>query len=122
MERVNKKLISTLGICKKAGRLSEGFDPMTQAVKEGKAKLVLTSLDLSPKSEKEAARAARIGGVSYTRIPVTMDEIWKGLGRRSGILAVNDEGLAHSVMREVDMLAATNSAQAGTVAADKEVK
>jgi ribosomal protein L7Ae-like RNA K-turn-binding protein len=95
----SRKLLSALGICKKAGKLAEGFDPVAELAQSGKACLILTAGDLSPKSEKEVARIARGARVEHRRIDMTMDEIWSGLGRRAGILAVADEGLAGMVRR-----------------------
>jgi ribosomal protein L7Ae-like RNA K-turn-binding protein len=93
------KLLSALGICKKAGKLAEGFDPVAESARSGKARLILTARDLSPKSEKEVVRIALETCVEHRRIEVSMDEIWAGLGRRAGILAVADEGLAGVVKR-----------------------
>jgi ribosomal protein L7Ae-like RNA K-turn-binding protein len=96
-----RKLLSALGICKKAGKLAEGFDPVAASAESGKACLILTAGDLSPKSEKEVARIALRTRVEHRRIDVTMDEIWSALGRRAGILAVADEGLAGVVRRTI---------------------
>jgi ribosomal protein L7Ae-like RNA K-turn-binding protein len=91
------KLLSALGICKKAGKLAEGFDPVADMARSGKASLILTAGDLSPKSEKEVAHIAQQTRVEHRRIDITMDEIWSRLGRRAGILAIADEGLAGMV-------------------------
>lgn len=97
------KLLSTLGICKKAGKLAEGFDPVAELAGSGNACLILTAGDLSPKSEKEVARIALLNHIEHRRVSVTMDEIWARLGRRSGILAVADEGLAGAIRREMEL-------------------
>jgi len=91
-----------LGICKKAGKLAEGFDPVAELAKKSGARLILTACDLSPKSLKEIARVASMNTVEHMGLSVTMDEIWQGLGRRSGILAVADEGLAESVKKAAE--------------------
>lgn len=91
------RLLQTLGICKKAGKLIQGFDPSAQAIKSGQAGILLTAADLSPKSEKEIRRIADAHGLETCRAPVTMDEIWSLTGKRAGILAVTDAGLAHTV-------------------------
>jgi ribosomal protein L7Ae-like RNA K-turn-binding protein len=96
-----RKLLSALGICKKAGKLAEGFDPVVDMAQAGKASLILTASDLSPKSEKEVARIALETRVEHRKIDVTMDEIWSRLGKRAGILAVADEGLAGMVRKEL---------------------
>ncbi|MDL2232611.1 hypothetical protein LJC63_03405 [Ruminococcaceae bacterium OttesenSCG-928-L11] len=99
-----RKLLQLLGICKKAGKLAEGFDPVAEAANGGKASLILTAMDLSPKSEKEIVRIAESNRVERLKTAVTMDEIWSMLSRRSGILAVLDDGLAETVKGAAEAL------------------
>jgi len=94
---MNDKLLSTLGLCRKAGKLVWGFDATAQAVAGGKAKLVLLARDLSPKSAKEIRFLCEKHKMKAVDIPVSMDEIWYRLGKRAGILAVTDQGLAHTL-------------------------
>lgn len=99
------RLLGTLGICKKAGKLAEGFDPVADSVRNGAACLVLTACDLSPKSEKEILRCAAQHNVECIKINAVMDDIWARLGRRSGILAISDPGLAQTVKRAAAQMA-----------------
>lgn len=95
------RLLSQLGICRKAGRLACGFDATAEAVRRGEAGLVLTAKDLSPKSTKEISFITARNGVETTPAGVTIDEIeWK-IGKRAGILAVTDKNLAAAVKREI---------------------
>ena len=91
------RFLSTLGICRKAGKLLWGFDVVARAAADGDAVLVLLARDLSPKSEKEIRFTLEKHGIGIRNTPVTMDEIWYRVGKRSGILAVTDPGLAHTI-------------------------
>lgn len=93
------KLLGTLGICRKAGKLIMGFDPVAEAIALDQICLVLLAEDLSPKSAKELVFIAEKKQVPFCTPPILMDEIWSRLGRRSGILGVTDQGLATAVRR-----------------------
>ncbi len=88
------KLASLLSLTRKAGKLVWGFDAVKEAVEKKKAGLVLLANDLSPKSRKEIALVCQKSGVSVQRLPMSMDEVWFSVGKRAGILAVTEEGLA----------------------------
>ena len=95
------RLLSLLGICKKAGKLTQGFDAVSESAGKGEASLILTAKDLSPKSGKEVEFTAAKTNTEVVRIPVTIDEIWRQTGKRAGVLAVLDKGLAQSVKNAV---------------------
>ena len=49
---MNDRLLSLLGIARRAGKLTMGFDPVAEDVAKHKAKLVLTASDLSERTLK----------------------------------------------------------------------
>ncbi|MDD2955133.1 MAG: ribosomal L7Ae/L30e/S12e/Gadd45 family protein [Oscillospiraceae bacterium] len=95
------KLLSLLSLTKRAGKLGLGFDPVKESVQKREAVLVLLAADLSPKTKKEVRWFCEASGCPAREIPVKMDEIWYAVGKRSGVLAVTDEGLAGSVARQL---------------------
>lgn len=94
------KLLSLLGICRKAGKLESGFDVAAESVKKRKAALVLTAADLSPKSRKEIEFIAAREHIEVISVPASIDEIGGKTGRRAGVLTVMDKGLAQAVKTE----------------------
>lgn len=88
------KLLSLMGLARRAGRLSLGSDAVIEALREGKARLVILAQDLSPKSAGGVRYAAEESGTKVVQIPETMDEISMALGKRTGIVAINDAGFA----------------------------
>lgn len=94
---MNDKLLSLLGICRKAGKLAHGFDAAGDTLKKREAELILTAKDLSPKSKKEIEFIASKHNVDVISIPATIDEIGTKTGKRAGILSVTDKGLAKSL-------------------------
>lgn len=94
---MNEQLLSFLSLTKRAGRLALGFDVVKEAVLKQRTGLVLCTSDLSPKSEKEINLICSRAGVERRTIPATMDEIWFSVSKRSGVLAVLDQGMADRI-------------------------
>lgn len=93
------RLLSTLCICRKAGKIILGFDAVNDAAREHTLALIVLSGDLSPKSAKEMAFAAEKYQIPICSAPITMDDIRHRLGKRSGIIGVTDQGLAETVQQ-----------------------
>ena len=96
----NPKLLSLLGMCRRAGRLSCGHDAAIGSVRSKSAKLCLLSSDSSQRLRKEIEREASFEG---RNIPVklmlsTMEEIGKATGLKSAVVSVNDEGFAKTML------------------------
>ncbi len=94
------KLLSLLGMCRKANKLSCGHDGAVGAVRSGKAKLCLLSSDSSDRLKKEAERETEF---KKEHIPIyslkhTMNEIGNATGLKSAILTVDDEGFAKAML------------------------
>ena len=91
------KLLPLLGICRKAGKLIHGFDAVSDAVKNKTAKLVLVSCDTSPKTKKEIEFISSKINIKVITVPITMSDIEHKTGKRAGVLAILDDGLAKAV-------------------------
>ena len=74
--------LSTLGLCRKSGRLIHGFDPVSE------------------KTQKEMRFFCDKYSALLSQCDCTMDEIKSVLGKRTGVLAVLDEGLYASLTGE----------------------
>lgn len=91
---MNDKLLSFLGIARRAGRLSLGFDMATESMTKGKSKLLLLACDLSPRTTKAVTETARHSGTQTIVLNISMEQIGMSLGKVTGIISVNDEGFA----------------------------
>ena len=98
----SNKLLGALGLCKKAGKLIIGFDAVADAIRRGSAKLLVLTGDLSQKSADRITKLALEYKVRHLVIGAAMDDIERLLGKRAGILAVLDQGLAEVVARQVE--------------------
>lgn len=91
-----KNKTGLLTMCLKAGRLTLGMDQAKDNCRNGGAFAVFVSSDLSEKSLKEIKYYCGRYNVPLYALEMTMDGIGTALGKRSGIISVNDKGFAKS--------------------------
>ena len=96
---MNDKLLSMLGLCRRAGKLELGYDAVAAAITKNKAKLLLLASDLSEKTGESITYLSGQYGPGPIRLPHTMDQIGRAVGKRAGILAVIDAGFAGSIRK-----------------------
>ena len=91
---MNDRLLSFLGICRRAGKLVIGNDPVREAIETDKAFLVMVASDISQNTLKKVNAAVASGSVPCYKVARTKDEISFSLGKTSACLAVIDKGFA----------------------------
>ena len=98
------KILTLLGFASKAGKLSYGFDATRTALSQKKSKLLLMANDVSPKSQKEIWF---FGDKFKTNVIVLNDYDMKtishAVGRKCGILSVNDESFSKGLLSAVSV-------------------
>ena len=107
--KVNKapsipRLAGALGMCRRAGRLTAGFDAVTALLGQNGPLLVMAAKDISPKSRKELEFALQKAGRlrdDFLNLPLTKEETGRALGTHKpvGILAIQDPGFASAIRR-----------------------
>lgn len=100
----NPALLSLLGMCRRAQKLSCGHDASVGSIRCGAAQLCLLSSDSSERLREEINREI---SMKSAEIPVivldsTMDEIGKATALRSAVITVNDAGFAKSALRHLN--------------------
>lgn len=86
-------LFQAVSLCRKAGQLTMGFDAVEEAVVKGKAWLVLTASDASPKTVQRMKNA--VGDlVDVLPMPLTQDQLSAVCHRAVAVYAVTDRNLA----------------------------
>ncbi len=91
-------LTGLLTICRKAGRLVMGFDPMKDALAEGKACAVIVASDISPKTEKEVRFFSGKKEIPVEKTSLTLNDIYFALGKKAGIITICDKGFAEKAL------------------------
>lgn len=91
-------ILSLLGLARRAGKLSPGFDAAEESLKKGIAKIVLLAGDVSLRTAQKVELTAAENGVPVYRLTATMQQVGIAIGKKSaGVLAVNDEGFARKL-------------------------
>ena len=99
---MNSKILTLLGFCSKAGKMSYGMDASVESLKKGKSNLVVVASDVSQKSLKEITFNAEKAKVKVTVLGDTnIDTLSHAVGRKCGILSVNDKGFAEAIEKEI---------------------
>ena len=99
---MNDRLLSFLGICRRAGKLVIGNDPLREAVETGKAFLVLVASDISENTLKKVNAAVNASDVPCYKADRTKDEISFSLGKTCACLAVIDKGFADKLVELIE--------------------
>ena len=100
---MNDKILTLLGFAAKAGKLSYGFDSVCTALSQKKSKLVLTANDVSVKSQKEILYFCdKYKITSIVLQNHNMETISHAVGKKCGVLAVNDESFAQGLMSTIN--------------------
>lgn len=104
MTEEESRLWSMVSLARRAGKLAMGYDVAFSSVSHGRAKLVLLAGDISEKSAKSLKRLCEEVRVPVRNLSTKMDEIWFTLGKRVGILAVEEENFARQLLAMADRL------------------
>ncbi len=91
-------ILGLLGICRKAGKLKLGFDPVADSLGK-EARLLIFSSDVSPKTKERMLKKASVFKTAALDIEETSDDIWYAIGKRVAVMSVTDRGLAENIIR-----------------------
>jgi ribosomal protein L7Ae-like RNA K-turn-binding protein len=92
------RLLSLLGLARRAGRLKVGHDAVLESIQEGASALVLLSEDLSPRTKRDVMYAAQQCGAETAEIARSKEMIGMALGvKPCGVLSVEDAGFAEKL-------------------------
>ena len=99
----DKKAASMLGLAMKAGKVLSGEFSCENAIRDGKAKLVIIATDASANTSKKFNDKC-----SFYEVPVrtcfTKEELGHFIGKDPrAVAAVTDEGFAKSLMTKTDI-------------------
>lgn len=97
---MKNKALTLLGFAAKAGKLSCGMDAAITAVKSGSSGLVAVAEDISEKSKKEVKFFADKNSVRIQILNgVNIETVSAAVGRKCGILSINDSGFADAFLK-----------------------
>ena len=95
-------ILSMISICRKAGKIEAGEEPVDAAVRARDASLLLLAADAADTPARRCAHFAEVGQCLWLRIPESKYELGRALGRGScAVLAITDTGLALAVAQRL---------------------
>ena len=101
---MKNKILSLLGFATKAGKLGFGFEAARDALRDKKSKLVLIASDISEKSLKEMKFYSEKANVRCIELKdLTIIDVSNSVGRKCGIISVNDNGFADALQKAYDI-------------------
>lgn len=101
---MKNKILSLLGFATKAGKLGFGFEAAREALRDKKSKLILIASDISEKSLKEMKFYSEKANVRCIELKdLTMIDVSNSVGRKCGIISVNDNGFADALQKAYDI-------------------
>ena len=109
---MNDRLLSFLGICRRAGKLVIGNDPVRESIETDKAFLVIMASDISHNTLKKISTVIEESGVPCYTAKRTKDEISFSLGKTCAILSVTDKGFADKF---IELLSAEQKKEETTI-------
>lgn len=95
---MSKELLSLLGIARRAGKLSLGHDAVVDAVRKESARLIIFAQDLSQNTVEDIRRQAQLVKIQTITILESVESVGLAIGKRVGVIAVNDDGFAEKMV------------------------
>lgn len=93
------KILTLLGFCRKAGKLTAGTEKVTELIKKGGYCLVMLSSDISEKTEKELKFHAQSGKAVFLRLKYDRATVAHATATTAGVLATADEGFCKAILQ-----------------------
>ncbi|MBR2589919.1 MAG: ribosomal L7Ae/L30e/S12e/Gadd45 family protein [Clostridia bacterium] len=96
----NSKLLSMLGLARRAGKLSLGHDAVMEDIARGRAQLIVLAADASARVEREMQRELLFqkSRAKLVRTKYTMEQMGTALPHKVGVVSVNDASFAGAVL------------------------
>lgn len=108
------KILGILGLAKRAGALAVGTNSVLEAVRKGKALLVLIASDVSDNTKKQLHDKANYRKVPAEMLPFDMTELGKAIGKEyAAAVAVLQEGFVISYTKACTTNKVTNPERNG---------
>lgn len=98
---MNDRILSLLGLCRKAHKLSLGYEAALNSVKKHTAELLIFTSDISANTESKLSKAANDYGAAHIKINRTQQQLGDAIGQYCVVVCVNDANFAESLSRYI---------------------
>lgn len=97
MKPINDKLLSFLGLCRRAGRMTLGNDVVIESMEKKNSNLVLLASDVSVRTKKGVLAKADGTNTEVIDLKYTKDELSQALGKYAAVISIEDFGFAKKI-------------------------
>lgn len=99
------KILSMLGLARRAGRLSMGHDMAEQALFKHRAKMLIFCSDVSPRLVGEFKKTMELHNIDLPvyQIDITIEEIHFFVGYKAGVITVDDENFSNKIISLLEL-------------------
>lgn len=104
------RLLSFLGIARKAGRLSLGFDSVCESLRKKESCMVLIASDASEGTARRLRGRLPEGFADTYELPCDISRICAAVGKEVRLISVNDRGFANKIK---ELLGVTDGSESG---------
>ena len=94
---MNDRLLSILGLCRRAGKIVIGTDPVIESDTTAKSFIVLMTKDFSPNSKKNILKASNNSSVKTFYIIRSKDELGMGICKYCADDTITDRGFSDKI-------------------------
>lgn len=91
------KLLGFLGIIRRSGKMSLGFDASIDAINSSKSKLILISDEISDKTKENIIFVAKQKKVKTIILNLGISEIENVFNKKVGVLSINDLNMSKKI-------------------------
>jgi len=91
------KLLSLLGLCRKANLASFGHDAAKAALRQRRARLCLLCADASPRLKEEFRFLTKEAGKPLREPGITSQDIERATQYKAAVLTINESGFADKI-------------------------
>lgn len=103
------KLLSFLGLCRRAGKMSLGYDVVRDSIANGEARIIIVSNDISEHTLKNVVNAADRFNKKVYKLSADKEALSTAIGKYSAVISINDSGFSKKLLA----LMAENNNQLG---------
>ena len=98
-------ILTLLGLCKRAGMLEVGEEPVEAVARAKVARVLLLAEDAAENTARRVRHFSEMGNCLWLRVPFTKEDMGRSLGRTScAIVAVTDIGFACNIVGKLAQL------------------
>jgi len=96
------KTLSLLGLARRAGRTTLGFDAVCSSAVKNESRLILTASDVSEGTMRKLRNHLSECEINIREIPYSQEQINAAIGKPVRIISINDSGFARKLIELLD--------------------